>query len=123
MRSRRLARPRLNRVRLIVRDSPLLRKSSACEVPQSTVLRGNAERAESLCDRPPSCRFFNAWLIGCRCRAKGTRASTGVADHFDNGVCRPEYYKGCYLRYSTASQTVSAIGTCRCDRSCVSEQL
>ena len=35
-----LARARSNLVRLIVHGSPLLRKSSACEVSQSTVLRG-----------------------------------------------------------------------------------
>src|SRR3954447_25423277 len=36
LRSRRLVRPPVNPVRLIVHDPPLVRKSSACEVSQST---------------------------------------------------------------------------------------
>ena len=40
LRPRRLARPRFNLVHLIVHGPPLVRKSSACEVSQSTVLRG-----------------------------------------------------------------------------------
>src|SRR5437660_9325879 len=40
-RSLRVARPRSNDVRLIVHGTPLVRKSSACEVSQSTVMRRN----------------------------------------------------------------------------------
>ena len=38
-RSLRVTRPRSNDVRLIVHGTPLVRKSSACEVSQSTVMR------------------------------------------------------------------------------------
>src|SRR4051794_28558382 len=41
-----LARARSNLVRLIVHGSPLLRISSACEVSQSTVLRGNSAQMQ-----------------------------------------------------------------------------
>src|SRR5260221_10302413 len=41
LRSLRLARPRSNDVRLIFHGTPLVRKSSACEMSQSTVTRGN----------------------------------------------------------------------------------
>src|SRR5207253_5820148 len=40
-RSLRVTRPRSNDVRLIVHGTPLVRKSSACEVSQSTVMRRN----------------------------------------------------------------------------------
>src|SRR5207248_7158526 len=39
LRSLRVTRPRSNDVRLIVHGTPLVRKSSACEVSQSTVMR------------------------------------------------------------------------------------
>src|SRR5207237_3958591 len=41
-RSLRVTRPRSNDVRLIVHGTPLVRKSSACEVSQSTVMRRTA---------------------------------------------------------------------------------
>src|SRR5260221_8387416 len=43
LRSLRLARPRSNDVRLIFHGTPLVRKSSACEMSQSTVTRGSGE--------------------------------------------------------------------------------
>src|SRR3954471_11091451 len=43
LRSLRLTRPRSNDVRLLVHGTPLVRKSSACEVSQSTVMRGTTK--------------------------------------------------------------------------------
>src|SRR5260221_11443936 len=43
LRSLRLARPRSNDVRLIFHGTPLVRKSSACEMSQSTVTRGRLD--------------------------------------------------------------------------------
>src|SRR6185436_15733588 len=43
LRSLRSARSRSNAVLLIVHDTPLVRKSSACEVSQSTVMRGTSD--------------------------------------------------------------------------------
>jgi hypothetical protein len=40
-----VARPRSNDVRLFVHGTPLVRKSSACEVSQSTVMRGTYDNA------------------------------------------------------------------------------
>src|SRR5205823_7519948 len=46
-RSLRVTRPRSNDVRLIVHGTPLVRKSSACEVSQSTVMRRRAPLANA----------------------------------------------------------------------------
>src|SRR5260221_14148785 len=50
LRSLRLARPRSNDVRLIFHGTPLVRKSSACEMSQSTVTRGTLSQR----DKPPA---------------------------------------------------------------------
>src|SRR5205823_14326383 len=44
-RSLRVTRPRSNDVRLIIHGTPLVRKSSACEVSQSTVMRRSRKKA------------------------------------------------------------------------------
>src|SRR4051794_13036475 len=50
-RSLRLVRPNPNLVHLVVHGSPLVWKSSACEVSQSTVLRGSGVKAASTSSR------------------------------------------------------------------------
>src|SRR5438477_12824155 len=52
-RSLRVTRPRSNDVRLIVHGTPLVRKSSACEVSQSTVMRRTFDLREQRSSREP----------------------------------------------------------------------
>src|SRR5881275_1180999 len=47
-RSLRVTRPRSNNVRFVIHGTPLVRKSSACEVSQSTVMRGNSRGVQQL---------------------------------------------------------------------------
>src|SRR4051794_36197975 len=46
LRSLRVTRPPSNDVHLMLHGTPLVRKSSACEVSQSTVMRGNTQLRE-----------------------------------------------------------------------------
>src|SRR4051794_10408831 len=46
LRSLRVTRPPSNDVHLMLHGTPLVRKSSACEVSQSTVMRGKVEQEE-----------------------------------------------------------------------------
>jgi len=73
--SLRSARPRSNDVRLIVHGTPLVQKSSACEVSQSTVVRGKLEPLYQLprdpLEHPEILRQLRrpsiATRIGCCC--------------------------------------------------------
>src|SRR5260221_3002335 len=60
LRSLRLARPRSNDVRLIFHGTPLVRKSSACEMSQSTVTRG---RRTFLCNHADGIACMDLFVV------------------------------------------------------------
>src|SRR5260221_1627249 len=79
LRSLRLARPRSNDVRLIFHGTPIVRKSSACEMSQSTVTRGSGyhQRLYQFC---VSCPPYKGTCLG-RSASPGSANSSKSALH------------------------------------------